>query len=59
MIRFSRKTEYVVISRAGACEISDKISDMINRGWKPQGGVCYNTKDCRYIQAMTRKYFRY
>lgn len=38
-----RKAEYkVVTSQTGLRELEQKVSDLINAGWKPLGGLAFN-----------------
>ena len=44
---------YVIISEIDINVMINAINSMINKGWKPIGGIAYN-KDDGYLQAMIR-----
>lgn len=58
--------EYMIMSYNDINSLAIRVADMIEAGWKPQGGVSFEptrlstdgggqTVHGRYLQAMTRK----
>ena len=48
-------TEYTVVENHRLEALVDEVNGLINKGWKPQGGICVSFKNIQiYYQVMVR-----
>lgn len=43
---------YLVIEMSSLQVLVSEVDKWLKRGWKPQGGIGYNSQDRLYMQAM-------
>jgi len=50
-----QKPEYTIVS----CSVPDQLQRLVNegiaQGWEPVGGVCVDSRDGQFYQAMVRR----
>ncbi len=47
-------TDYTILTSATATGLAHLVQDYISNGWRPQGGVSYDTNRKEFLQAMVR-----
>jgi hypothetical protein len=47
--------EYKVIKEDHLSWLSNSVNEHLKKGWKPQGGIFYDSKNNAYLQAMIKE----
>ncbi len=47
--------EYKILKDRYPLWLSKQVTDLLQQGWKPQGGVCFDSRNNEYLQAMVKE----